>query len=346
MSQQKGFLKSHEINPTKTVERLTALWALNECGLGGVMHVFKLPFTGIFVGGISVLLITLIALSANKTGSTLLKALTIVLMIKVGVSPYTPLPAYFAVSFQAFLGILLYGMFSVNTVTIIVLCVVTFLESALQKLVTLTIVFGQTFWKAADVYVDWIGHQFSFLPFILNSKALIYSFLGIYFLSGIVAGFLILRTIKLIEQINISQIDLDLDTTLPEFNTKKKKFKNKIIYSFLIVLIVILLPVFYFNNGSESWRNAVYLIIRSVLIVVIWYTLLGPFLMKILNKFLSKKRDFYQADLKDILNVLPTLKQIIFHSWRECKHFKGLNRLSHFLARSIAYSLYFESIKK
>ncbi|WHF52894.1 hypothetical protein QGN23_06335 [Chryseobacterium gotjawalense] len=102
ISQQEEFLKSNEINATKTVERLTALWALNECGLGGVMHAFKLPFIGILVDGILVLIITLIALSANKMGSILLKALTIVLMIKVGVRPYTPLLAYFAISFQPF----------------------------------------------------------------------------------------------------------------------------------------------------------------------------------------------------------------------------------------------------
>lgn len=346
MIKENEFLKSNGINDKIAIERLTALWALNECALGGIMHAFKLPFTGVFVGGISVLLITLIALSATKTWSTLLKALTIVLVIKAGVSPYTPITAYFAVSFQAFLGIFLYSIFSVNNFSIIILCVVTFLESALQKLLTLTIVFGQSFWKATDVYLDWIIHQLSFLTYTLNSKTLIYTFLGIYFCSGIIAGFLIIRTIKLIQQVNVSQINLNFDMALPEFNSKKKKFKKKILYSFLIVLVVILIPIVFFNNASKAWQNALYLIVRSVLILMIWYTLLGPFLMKFFNKILSKKRKFYHTDVQNILTTLPILKLIIYHSWRESKHFKGFNRLSQFLAKSIAYSLYFENIKK
>ena len=345
MIKQKVFLKSIEINDTRAVERLTALWALDECGLGGIMHAFKLPFTGILVGGISILLITLIALSTTKIGSTVLKALTIVLVIKAGVSPFTPITAYFAVSFQAFLGILMYSIFSINKVSIVVLCAVTFLESALQKLFTLTIVFGQSFWKAVDVYMDWIANQLSFLSFSLNSQSLIYTFLAVYFFSGIMAGFLIIRTIKLIELVNVSQMKIDFDKILPEFSSKKK-IKRKNLYYFLILLVLVLLPLSYLNDVSPAWQKAAYLIFRSLAILILWYTLLGPFLLRLLNKILSNKREFYQEDLQGIQKILPSLKLIIYHSWKECKHLRGFNRLSQFLASSIAYSLYFENIKK
>ena len=75
------------------VERLTALWALNECGLGGFMHAFGSPFTGIIVGGFSVLLITLIAKHTDHIWSTLVKAISIVLLIKLSVSPHSPITA-------------------------------------------------------------------------------------------------------------------------------------------------------------------------------------------------------------------------------------------------------------
>ncbi len=47
------------------IHKLTALWALNESGLGGFLHVFNTPFTGLIVGGISILLISLIAYYAT-----------------------------------------------------------------------------------------------------------------------------------------------------------------------------------------------------------------------------------------------------------------------------------------
>src|SRR5690606_19472551 len=88
-------------NTKSIIEKLTALWALNECGLGGFMHVLNSPFTGVIVGGISILLISLIAFYAENKWQSILKALLIVLIIKMGVSPYSPFAAYIAVSFQA-----------------------------------------------------------------------------------------------------------------------------------------------------------------------------------------------------------------------------------------------------
>ncbi|KIA86019.1 hypothetical protein SAMN05421876_11631 [Kaistella jeonii] len=73
MLNEKKFLKSNGINDKITIEHLTALWALNECALGGIVHAFKLPFTVFFVGGISELLITLIALSSQKIFLKILK---------------------------------------------------------------------------------------------------------------------------------------------------------------------------------------------------------------------------------------------------------------------------------
>ncbi|MEO8772852.1 MAG: hypothetical protein ABI371_00855 [Gelidibacter sp.] len=344
MNEEKEFLKIYGINNKIIIQRLTALWALNECVLGGVMHAFKLPFTGILVGGLSILLITLIAFYATNTWSTLLKALTIVLLIKAGISPSTPITAYVAVSFQAFLGILFYSLFSINNVTVIILCAVTFLESALQKLIILTIIFGQSLWKSVDVYMDWISNQLSFLPFTLNSKTLIYTFLGTYFFSGIVVGFVIIRTIKLIQQFNASDINFEIDIALPA--THSNKHTKKRLYFFLILLVLALIPILYYNNDSKGWQNALFLVTRSALILIIWYTLLGPLSIHFLNRLLSKKREIYQTDLRDIINIFPSLKAIIYHSWKDCRSFKGMNRLSQFLAKSIAYSLYFDHTQK
>ena len=75
---------------TIRIERLTALWALNESGLGGFLHVFNTPFTGLIVGGISILMISLIAYYAEDKWKAVLRALLIVLIVKMAVSPHSP----------------------------------------------------------------------------------------------------------------------------------------------------------------------------------------------------------------------------------------------------------------
>ena len=102
------------VSKETAIYRITTLWAFSECGLGGLMHAFKFPFTGIFVGGLSVLFITLIALNSRNLKQDIFKALTIVLLIKLAVSPHSPIAAYFAVSLQAVLGFLIFRLFSTN----------------------------------------------------------------------------------------------------------------------------------------------------------------------------------------------------------------------------------------
>ena len=104
------------------VNRLTALWALNESGLGGVLHAAKFPFTGIFVGGFAVILISLIARYSNYSFKAILKATAMVLMIKAAVSPHSPFPAYLAVSFQGLLGALITVMCPSSFITSVLNC--------------------------------------------------------------------------------------------------------------------------------------------------------------------------------------------------------------------------------
>lgn len=68
-----------------------------------------------------------------------------------------------------------------------------------------------------------------------------------------------------------------------------------------------LLPLIYYNDDLHVWQKTLYLICRSVFILILWYTLLGPWFMKLLNKILLKKRDSYRNDLQGILKIQPSL---------------------------------------
>lgn len=329
------------------IERLTALWALNECGLGGFMHVFSSPFTGIVIGGISILLITLIAQHSKNLRPALLKALTIVLLVKLSVSPHSPVAAYFAVSFQAFLGMVLYSMFSVNRFTIVFLGMVTFLESALQKLLTLTIIYGESLWDAIEVYTAWISNQISILQLNLSSKSLIISFIIFYALAGILVGFLIIRIITLMQTVDSSQIN-DVPRAIDSHSTHKrsKRSSNKIFLFWSLTLLVIILPLLFFKAEYDGWEKALYLVARSLLIIGLWYIVLGPLLLKGLNKILSKRQNTYHTEIQGTLDLLPHLKFIITYAWQDSKSLKGLNRIQHFLAKSIVYSVHFNPTKR
>ncbi|MFT5818187.1 MAG: hypothetical protein ACI95K_001675, partial [Lentimonas sp.] len=74
---------------SKIISRLTALWALSEAGLGGVLHALQSPFTGLFVGGFAIVLGSLIAYFAEDKWNTIFRSLLVVLIIKLAVSPHS-----------------------------------------------------------------------------------------------------------------------------------------------------------------------------------------------------------------------------------------------------------------
>lgn len=329
------------------IERLTALWALNECGLGGFMHAFSSPFTGIIVGGISILLISLIAFYAKNTWVTLLKALSIVLLVKLSVSPHSPITAYVAVSFQAFFGAIVFSLFTVRPFTILLLGGITFLESAVQKLLVLTVLYGQSLWQALDVYGLWVSDKLAFLPLTISSRLLMLLFVCFYFLSGIVVGFLIIRTISIIKLTDQSSLDYVPKSIHIEERSEKKSFLSKKILLFWgITLFIILIPILLFDTKYGGFEKGIYILARSFLILFMWYLIVGPLLVKGLNKILTKSKSRYQSDIRNTLDLFPYLRDLIRQAWQDSKPHKGRNRMQHFLAKSIVYSIHFNIPKK
>lgn len=331
-------------NNKSVLDKLTALWALNESGLGGFLHVFNSPFTGFIVGGISILLISLIAYYAENKWQAILKALFIVLIIKMAVSPYSPFAAYIAVSFQAVFGAFLFSNFSWKGVTFMVLGFVTFLESASQKLIVLTIVYGENLWEAIDIYGYWVQNKMNFISETSSTSILIGIYLTVYGVGGILAGIFIKSILKIISQEKKQEFHLPkLAESLPNQKNKKKSFKTKVIWVWLITVAIIVLAFAIFGGPLFGWEKAIYIVLRSFLILMLWYLVLGPLLLKLIRNYLSKKESKYQNDISNAMDLFPYFRQIISYTWKESKHFKGYERFKYFMAKSISNCINFET---
>ena len=330
-------------NNKSIIDRLTALWALNESGLGGFLHVFNSPFTGLLVGGIAILLISLIAFYAENTWQAVLKALVIVLIIKMAVSPYTPFTAYISVSFQAVLGAFLFSNFSWNGLTLLVLGVVTFLQSALQKLLTLTIIYGTEFWEAINIYGSWIQNKINFITETSTTSILIGLYLFIYGFCGLLTGLFIKRMIGIISNKPNTDFYLKTYDTLAS-NSKQvtRNSKSKRIWIWLIIITPVVLAFTFFGGALLGWQKALYLILRSFLILMVWYLVLGPFVLKLIRKHLKNKESKYQEDVSNAMDLFPYFRQIMSYTWKETKHLKGYTRFEYFMATSISNCIHFK----
>ena len=130
-----------KVQNQKAILSLTALWGLVESGLGGFLFALRIPLTGFLVGGFAILIIILLASFSTEPSKQIIKSTILVLLIKGMVSPHAPITAYIAVGFQGFSGALFFFLVPKPWLAAVLLGFFAMAESAMQKILVLTIVF-------------------------------------------------------------------------------------------------------------------------------------------------------------------------------------------------------------
>lgn len=327
------------------IERLTALWALSESGLGGILHAMKIPLSGIIVGGFAVILISLIGYFAEKKFTSIVKATIVVLLVKFAASPHSPLQAYFAVSFQGILGAIILDNTSHFRIGTMLLAITGLLESAIQKLLILTIIYGTSFWKAINIfYRNVAGELLIKSTSISGSEIIIIAYLGIYLICGIVVGWVAGKfpghTISLYRKdeslINLQSLSLNNKTKLLPTSIMNKK-RNKL--KPIIIPVLIILFMIPFSISEYGFLQGVYVFMRVIVIISLWYFLLAPYLMKLLRELLKKQSKAYFSDVDNIIRSLPLLKNAAKTIWLESIKVKGIKRFDYFISTLVIFSL-------
>jgi nucleoside-triphosphatase THEP1 len=70
------------------------------------------------------------------------------------------------------------------------------------------------------------------------------------------------------------------------------------------------------------------ILLRSFIIVLSWYFIIGPLLKKLLNYWLQKKKSKSQQDIQQVLQLLPATQQLIAQSWRRTSDKKRWKRIA------------------
>ena len=320
------------------IQRLTALWALSESGLGGLCHAFKIPFAGLLLSGISVIIISLLCHYAESKWKTVTSSLVLVLIVKGMVAPHTQITGYIAVTFQAMSGIFFYKLFPYR-LAVFLFCIVAVLESAFQRLFTLTVLYGSTFWEAVNDTGTWIVKQMGFVSSISSTTFLISIYTGVYFIGSLFVAYIVLYLIGYIrDEKNIKDINITVGKTAGFKNHGKRKRKNLI----KLFLFLVLAGLVVYGTLTSDMQKGVYIFIRTLLILFLWFVVVGPILLIFVNRFLAKKKEGLSKDIEHIFDLFPYLRSIIKIAWNEAKEFSYLKRWKEFLTRTIVYSLYFK----
>ena len=320
------------------IAKLTALWGVSESGLGGFLHALKIPFSGLFLGSFAVIIVTFIALNSDKKFKTILQATLIVLLIKAIASPHSPPTAYVAVLFQGFVGALIYQTFKVNRFSALLFGILALMESALQKLLMMILIFGNNIWIAFQDFFDGIAKQFHVQSLEEIPVILVGSYLFIYFLFGILAGTVALKLPELLQK-EFQKIDLQQLPDPEEFSLSKRQ-KNKTKIFSLAVILLFIVSVFLI---SGSLNKALYSVLRTFAALGILYFIVRPLFNYFLERWKMKKKSSLSKPLGEVLEFLPHYRNHAKIAFKMAENETSIfKKLRQFLLIWMSLSLYHE----
>ena len=337
-----GYKNFTEEQRIAAVQRLTALWAFTESGLGGIMHALQIPFTGLVVGGMAVIIISLIAEIAAYNMKQVLKAAVIVLIVKAMISPHTPFPAYLAVSFQALLGYAVFSLLPINFFSILLVSIIAMLESAIQKLLVLTLFFGKSFWKAMDEMIAFIAKQFG-IAASNGSQLLVSAYLVIYMVGGILIAWIAYKTMKGFfaeKGIWVSDSAKIINEEIYTGDPIKRKTLYQKLWVLILVLVVLSVVLFVFAaDTKQGWLAVAKTISWTLSAILVWFMLISPLFTKLVQKLLQKKQSRYSDEVLRTLAFLPMLRRLTALAWQKSKDYSGLVRWQFFFSALVHWSL-------
>lgn len=325
----------------QAIHRITTLWAITECGLGGFFHAVKTPFTGLVLGGMSVVYISLIAWHSRNKIADLSRALLFVLLVKFVVSPHSPLGAYFAVSLQALLGMLFFALMPHFKTAAVLTGIFSTVSSAVQKVLILVVLFGEPLWQALDQFVLGTAKKVEFISLPENFSAswwLAGIYVGIYFLGGTVIGVLAGKTpfMLLRRTDELQQACEGFSETRFSGHAAKGKTKGYLPFLFIVIALLAFVVEYFFISSETAFHQ----LIRTMLIIVFWMLLINPLLKYLLGKYLQGKRDAYENQIASIREMLPRMLSFARYAWAKSRQMEGRYRMANFILLLVYFGMY------
>ncbi len=325
-----------QIQEQKIYYRLVAIWVFCEAFLGGIIHGLKIPISGIVVGSCAVFCICMLAYYVPQKAN-IIKATIIVAIFKMMLSPYSPPTAYVAVFFQGILGQLLIrkNKFAITCLLFAIICL---LESALQRILIMTVIYGNDFWVVLNNFFNKL-FQNSIHANYLKLVAVIYT--CIHLLVGFLIGVQIGKMPNKITTWQHNDILL-ANTAMPAVTEKKKNNHYPILLFVIWLFFILLLLLKYINPSIVFVEESVVLkiLIRSVIIVISWKLFLSPFLQKKLQQWLLYKKNMWSKDVEAIVELLPWAKTNIIYSWKAVKNIFFFSKITYFFKQLMANVIY------
>jgi len=307
--------------------RLIALWVFCEAMLGSIIFSFRIPVSGLLIGSCAIVCIALIAWYVPARGA-IIRATVIVAIFKMMLTPQAPPAAYLAVFFQGFLGEVLFYNKKYYRTACIALALLAMIESAFQRIIVVTILYGNDFWTAVNSFLNKLAGSTTLTNY---SFFIIFCYVLVHVVTGLLLGVwigLLPQKIKLMETLQ-KKYSIQTGTQTLSLPVKRRQKTKRILLFITWFLLLALYIQSFFRIGTPLlpsqlvWR----IVIRSVIIILTWYFLISRVLKQVLHKWLQQKKQQSVKQVQQVLNLLPSTRELALKSWQLAADKKGWKRI-------------------
>lgn len=307
--------------------RLIALWVLCEAMLGSIIFSFKIPVSGLVIGSCAIVCIALIAWYAPARGA-IIRATVIVAIFKMMLTPQAPPAAYLAVFFQGLMGELLFRNKKYYRTACMVLALLAMTESAFQRILIITILYGNDFWTAVNTFLNKLTGSSKLTDY---SFFIVFWYIAVHIIAGILVGIWAGLLPNRISQMKGLQTKYNISSAGDEIKLpfKRRNKKGRIFLFSIWIFLIALYVQSFFHIGTPLLPSqlVVGILIRSAIIILTWYFLISPVLKQLLNKWLQRKKQQSVQQVQQVLNLLPSTRGLVTKSWQLAGHLKGWSRV-------------------
>jgi hypothetical protein len=310
--------------------RIIAFWAICEGFAGGILHAVHMPFSGLLISSFSTLCIVMLA-KYCKGRFHILRATVLVCIFKLMLSPHTPPTAYLAVGFQGLIGQMVF-LNRFNKPGSYILAILALVESSVQKLLVMVLIYGTPFWKAVNAFIQKIiGSQDDGTNYV---NLLAASYILVHFIAGIFVGWWAIYLVRNVQawQQRYPEMNLDTVSEITVEKTRKKSFGRLwMLASFFILLAFYLQSKINPQQAILPTGKVLDIFLRAFLIISFWLFLLAPLMQFLIQKYLRKWADSSQGEVQVIVRLLPEMKNIFLQSIKKSKQKNGRISPGYFL---------------
>ena len=292
--------------------RLTALWALTEVSLGGLMHAMRIPLNGLFVGGTALLCLFLMS-RHTKRPIDLIRAFAIVAVVKAVGSPHASPFAYVAMAVQTLCCLPMTGRLGRSKMVVAVLLGLAVMYSPAQRLIIIWATLGS---QGTEALLQWAQGIATTLGLPAESIGLaLAAYFGLYAMSGVVVVSLAWRWMRgLPEDKDLhrawsASLREEPDAAISE-PIRKPPLSPWLTPALLVVACALTMAM----GSADVWASV---LLRPTLVVLVWMAIVRPVLSWVIRRRAEQFQHGRTDMLKSVKSLFPNLRHLVEFSWRE-----------------------------